>query len=91
MPNALFDEEDQEHNHTIWGLSDGTDGPTGGWTKGDDPLEYLTDPEPLGGPASAPAPDPVLFGTYSPVQDLKGTVKSQAESAAQKVTKKTKK
>lgn len=41
--------------------------------------------------ASAPAPDPALFGTYSPVQDLKGTVKSQAKSAAQKVTKKTKK
>ncbi|TCO19774.1 Mn-containing catalase [Kribbella steppae] len=88
VPNALFDEEDQEHNHTIWGLSDGTDGPKGDWTKGDDPLEYLTDPEPLGGPASAPAPDPALFGTYSPVQDLKGTVKSQAKSAAQKVTKK---
>jgi Mn-containing catalase len=88
VPNALFDEEDQEHNHTIWGLSDGTDGPKGGWSKGDDPLEYLTDPEPLGGPASAPVPDPALFGTYSAVQDLKGTVKSQAKSAAQKVTKK---
>jgi hypothetical protein len=54
VPNAFFDEEDQVHNHRIWGLSDG---PKGGWSKGDDPLEYLTDPEPLGGPGSAPAPD----------------------------------
>ncbi len=50
VPNALFDEEDQNHNHTIWRLSDGTDGKNGGWTKGEDPLEYLIDPEPLGGP-----------------------------------------
>ncbi|MFG1815502.1 manganese catalase family protein [Kribbella sp. NPDC049174] len=90
VPKAFFDEEDQEHNHTIWRLSDGTDGATGGWTEGDDPLAYLTDPEPLGGPASAPAPDPALFGTYAPLQDLKGTVKSQARSTAQKVTKKAK-
>jgi Mn-containing catalase len=25
---------------------------------------YLLDPEPLGGPGSAPAPDPKLYATY---------------------------
>jgi Mn-containing catalase len=86
VPNAFFDEEDQVHNHTIWGLSDGTDGPTGGWSDGDDPLEYLLDPEPLGGPGTAPAPDPALFSTYSTVQDVKGTVKAKAQATKKNVT-----
>lgn len=90
VPNAFFDEENQEHNHTIWGLSDGTDGPKGGWSGGDDPLEYLTDPDPLGAPGSAPAPDPALFGTYSTMQDLKGTVKGKAQAAVKKGAKKAK-
>jgi Mn-containing catalase len=30
-PSALFDVEDQTHNNTIWHLSDGPDGATGGW------------------------------------------------------------
>jgi Mn-containing catalase len=81
VPNAFFDEEDQVHNKTIWGLSDGTEGPKGGWTEGDDALEYLLDPEPLGGPGTAPAPDPALFGTYSTVQDVKGTVKAKVQAA----------
>lgn len=75
-----------DHNRTIWGLSDGTDGPKGGWTEGDDALEYLLDPEPLGGPGTAPAPDPELFGTYSTVQNLKGTVKAKAQATAKKVS-----
>jgi Mn-containing catalase len=86
VPDALLDEEDQEHNHTIWRLSDGTDGKNGGWTKGDDALQYLTDPTPLGGPPSAPAPDPALFGTYSAMQDAKGTVKSKAKAAVKSAT-----
>ncbi len=62
-PSALFDEEDQTHNKTIWHLSDGPDGAKGtSWTT-DAGLEYLMDPEPLGGPGTAPAPDPALFGT----------------------------
>jgi Mn-containing catalase len=89
VPNAFFDEEDQVHNRTIWGLSDGVDGPSGGWSDGDDPLEYLLDPEPLGGPGTAPAPDPALFGTYSTVQDIKGTVKAKAQAAKKSVAKKT--
>jgi Mn-containing catalase len=80
VPDALFDEEDQDHNHTIWRLSDGTDGRDGGWTKGEDPLEYLVDPEPLGGPGTAPAPDPALFGTYATVQDRKRTIKGKAKA-----------
>jgi Mn-containing catalase len=86
VPDALLDEEDQEHNHTIWRLSDGTDGKNGGWTKGDDALQYLTDPTPLGGPPSAPAPDPALFGTYSAMQDAKGTVKTKAQAAVKSAT-----
>jgi Mn-containing catalase len=86
VPNAFFDEENQDHNHTIWGLSDGTDGPKGGWSRGDDPLEYLTDPSPLGGPATAPAPDPALFSTYSAIADAKGTVKAKAQAAIKNVT-----
>ena len=87
VPYALFDEEDQDHNHTVWRLSDGTDGKNGGWTKGEDPLEYLVDPEPLGGPGTAPAPDPALFGTYSTLQDLKGTIKGKAQAKAKNVSK----
>jgi Mn-containing catalase len=86
VPDALLDEENQDHNHTIWRLSDGTDGKNGGWTKGDDALQYLTDPTPLGGPSSAPAPDPALFGTYSAMQDAKGTVKTKAQAAVKSVT-----
>lgn len=63
-PDALFDEEDQTHNNTIWRLSDGSDGSKGGWSSGSDAIEYLNDPTPLGGPASAPKPDPALYGTY---------------------------
>jgi Mn-containing catalase len=87
VPDALFNEEDQTHNHTIWRLSDGTDGATGRWTEGDDPLEYLSDPEPLGGPGTAPAPDPALFSTYSVVQDAKGTVKSKVRAATKRLKK----
>ncbi|GAB2969987.1 hypothetical protein GCM10017788_20350 [Amycolatopsis acidiphila] len=40
-PSALFDEENQDHNHTIWHLSDGQDGDKGGWTR---ELDYLMEP-----------------------------------------------
>lgn len=67
-PTALFDEENQEHANTIWGLSDGTDAADGGWSRRPTPdgtheLRYLDQPQPLGGPASAPPPDPALYGT----------------------------
>ncbi len=57
-PTALFDEENQDHNNTIWRLSDGTDGAKGGWSFGDEGIDYLQDPQPLGGPGTAPKPDP---------------------------------
>jgi len=85
-PNALFDEEDQTHNNTIWHLSDGPDGNKGGWSKGSDGIEYLMNPEPLGGPGTAPKPDPALFGTYSGAQNAKGTAKKAAKKAAKAVT-----
>jgi Mn-containing catalase len=62
-PSALFEEEDQTHNRTIWHLSDGPDGAKGtSWTTD---LDYLMDPEPLGGPGTAPKPHPALYGTYA--------------------------
>ena len=85
-PSALFDEEDQTHNHTIWHLSDGPDGAKGtSWTV-DAGIEYLMDPEPLGGPGTAPKPDPALYGTYSPLQDAKGTAKGKAKEVKNKLT-----
>src|ERR1700729_2794426 len=69
-PNALFDEEDAEHATSVWHLSDGTAGQDGGWAKGLQPdgtheFGYLTDPQPLGGVGSVPAPDPQLYATYN--------------------------
>jgi Mn-containing catalase len=65
-PNALFDEEYAEHATSVWHLSDGTAGHEGSWAAGPQPdglheFGYLLDPEPLGGPGSAPAPDPKLY------------------------------
>ncbi|UJW31600.1 manganese catalase family protein [Saccharothrix sp. AJ9571] len=65
-PTALFDEENQEHNNTVWHLSDGPDGSKGGWSFGAEGLEYLMKPEAQGGPGTAPKPDPALYGTYAP-------------------------
>ncbi|MGK3209119.1 manganese catalase family protein [Amycolatopsis sp. MEPSY49] len=85
-PGALLDEEDQTHNHTIWHLSDGPDGAKGSsWTT-DAGIEYLMDPEPLGGPGTAPKPDPALYGTYAPLQDAKGTAKGKAKAVKNKLT-----
>jgi Mn-containing catalase len=68
-PNALFDEEYAEHATSVWHLSDGTAGQDGSWAKGPQPdgtheFGYLTDPQPLGGVGSVPAPDPALYATY---------------------------
>lgn len=48
-PNALSDEEYAEHATSVWHLSDGTAGQTGGWAKGMQPdgthkFGYLLDP-----------------------------------------------
>jgi Mn-containing catalase len=86
VPTALFDEEDQTHNKTIWGLSDGSDAAKGLWCDGEAGLEYLDDPEPLGGPATAPKPDPALYGTYAPIEDLTGAAKEKAKEVKNKLT-----
>ncbi|MCG8923049.1 manganese catalase family protein [Lentzea sp. DG1S-22] len=67
-PSALFDEEHAEHAGTIWHNSDGALGAEGGWASGTAPdgaheFSYVMNPEPLGGPASAPKPDPLLYAT----------------------------
>jgi Mn-containing catalase len=68
-PNALFDEEYAEHAAATWHLSDGEHGQEGGWASGRQPdgrheFGYVASPEPLGGVASAPPPDPELYATY---------------------------
>lgn len=69
VPDALFDEEYAEHASAIWDLSEGTEGTQGGWASGPQPdgrheFSYLLDPQPLGGLATAPPPDPALYNTY---------------------------
>ena len=59
-------------NNTIWQLSDGGAGPSGGWSSGEDAIDYLTDPPPLGGPGTAPKPDPQLYASYAAGQDTTG-------------------
>ncbi|MEY9213254.1 manganese catalase family protein [Thermobifida halotolerans] len=71
-PTALFDEENQTHANTIWGLSEGSTAAQGRWAQrpapdGQHELRYLDNPDPLGGPASAPPPDPKLYGTFAGV------------------------
>ncbi|WP_414942560.1 manganese catalase family protein [Amycolatopsis sp. cmx-11-51] len=90
VPDALLDEENQEHNNTVWRLSDGTDGAEGNWSFRGEEIEYLVDPEPLGGPGTAPKPDPALYGTYSTIQDAVGTAKGKADSAKNQAVAETK-
>jgi Mn-containing catalase len=67
-PNDLFEEEASGDAYAVWHLSDGTHGGEGGWIGADLPtgetITYLEDPQPLGGEASAPPPDPKLYATY---------------------------
>ncbi|GAA3751717.1 Mn-containing catalase [Spinactinospora alkalitolerans] len=68
-PSALFDEENQEHANTLWGLSDGEQAHEGRWASGPAPdgmheFHYLENPAPLGGPASAPPPSGHLYATH---------------------------
>ena len=70
-PEALLDEEYREHASTLWHLSDGPASDQGRWAKGTAPdgkheFSFVADPQPLGGKASAPRPDPELYATYSP-------------------------
>ncbi|WHT17513.1 manganese catalase family protein [Crossiella sp. CA-258035] len=67
-PNDLFDEEETEHAGTLWNLSEGQESADGPWARGLAPdgahqMGYLEHPEPLGGPAAAPKPNPLLYAT----------------------------
>ena len=70
-PDAFLDKEYKEHASSLWHLSDGPDSDKGGWAHGTAPdgdheFQFLADPQALGGPGTAPKPDPELFATYSP-------------------------
>jgi len=69
VPGGLADEEHREHASALWHLSDGAASTEGLWASGPTPdgeheFSVLTEPEPLGGPAMPPPPDPKLFATY---------------------------
>jgi Mn-containing catalase len=81
-PDSLLDEENQEHNASLWHLSDGTASQEGGWASGTAPdgrheFSFLDHPEPLGGPASAPPPDPMLYATAADGEGIVGKVKNK--------------
>lgn len=87
VPNALFDEENSEHAASLWHLSDGAAAAAGRWASGTTPdgmgeFRFIEDPQPLGGPGGAPAPDPLLYATASE-PGKKGD--NAATSAMQKV------
>jgi Mn-containing catalase len=68
VEDALHEEELTEHAATLWHLSDGTESQNGRWAAGPTPdgrheFGVVAQPVPLGGPAMAPPPDPMLFGT----------------------------
>lgn len=68
VENALADEEYAEHATSLWHLSDGPAAQQGRWAAGPTPdgryeFDVVEDPQPLGGPGQAPAPDPELYAT----------------------------
>jgi Mn-containing catalase len=68
-PNDLFDEEYAEHATSLWHLSDGKHSAEGRWAHGMAPdgrheNGFVENPQPLGGPATAPPPNPKLYATY---------------------------
>ena len=68
LESSNADEEDKEHNHTLWDLSEGTESAQGLWATGQMPdgtqIVHLTNPAPLGEVPVLPPPDPQLFVTY---------------------------
>ncbi|WP_199432319.1 manganese catalase family protein [Qaidamihabitans albus] len=69
-PGALFDEEHREHATSLWNLSEGNDSAEGAWAHGTAPdgqhqMGIVESPEPLGGPGTAPPPNPDLYATYA--------------------------
>jgi Mn-containing catalase len=69
IENSNADEEDQEQNRTLWGLSDGTQTVEGLWATGKTldgrDIKYLDNPPPASeDDGTPPPPDPLLFATY---------------------------
>lgn len=68
VPDDLLDEEHRQHAASLWHLSDGQAAMEGRWARGTTPdgrheFQFLANPEPLGGPASAPTPAEHLYAT----------------------------
>lgn len=95
VQDALADVEDQTHNHTFWNLSEGDESSQGRWAKGPtidgrNEFEWLADPQPLTADAgNAPAPDPLLHGTYDGSQGA-GTPGNKADGMAKGAVEKVK-
>ncbi len=73
IEQSRADEENQEHNHTFWDLSEGNESSQGRWAQGRTldgrhDIRYLSAAEalPVGGDTNEDLPpaDPELFGTY---------------------------
>jgi Mn-containing catalase len=68
VQDDLHEVEVAEHAASLWHLSDGAESQQGRWATGPTPdgrheFSFIPEPEALGGPALAPPPDPLLFGT----------------------------
>jgi Mn-containing catalase len=68
VEDDLSEVEYAEHAATLWHLSDGSASQDGRWASGPTPdgkheFGFVATPEPLGGPAAPPRPDPLLFAT----------------------------
>jgi len=69
IENSHADEENKDHDHTLWNFSEGEESAEGLWVTGQTldgrQLEYVAEPAPIGGDDMVlPAPDPELFVTY---------------------------
>jgi len=68
--SGLAEDSNQEHNHTFWSFDAQSQAQQVSWASGktligDEDINYLAQPEPLGGDdAMLPPPDPKLFATY---------------------------
>ena len=68
--SGLAEDSNQEHNHTFWSFDAQSQAQQGSWASGktlvgDEDINYLAQPEPLGrDDAMLPPPDPKLFATY---------------------------
>ncbi|MEU1090810.1 manganese catalase family protein [Streptomyces sp. NPDC005892] len=69
VPGGLEEEEYRQHAGELWHLSDGDAASQGLWAAGPTPdgeheFSVVENPQPLGGLATVPPPDPKLYATY---------------------------